>query len=172
MDEYTSPPKDKDELMVWIKREWDRLMGTIQNLDEAQMVIPDEGGWAIKDHLAHLAEWERFLRLNHLQRIPAYEVIGVDPETFAKLDEDGENAILFERSRNRSPKEIVDSLIASHAEVLDELEKWTFADLMKPRFDNGDPSRTIGLYVAGNTYFHYREHRQTIEKILAQNTSR
>ena len=166
MDEYKRPPRDKDELLIWIKQEWDSLMEAVQDLDEARMSIPDEGGWTIKDNLAHLAEWERFLCLNHLQRIPPHEVMGIDQETFAALDEDGINALMVERNRNRSTAEVITAVKESHAQMLQELEAWSYADLMKPRFDNGDPSRTVGLYVAGNTYLHYQEHRETIEKNL------
>lgn len=166
MDEYTRPPKDKAELLAWIDLEWNRLLVAVQGLDEEAMSAPDKGGWSIKDNLAHLADWERFLRLNHLQRIPPHEVLGIDPETFATLDEDGQNAILLERSQNRTAVEIIAGLKESHAQVLEELEDWSFVNLMKPYFDNGDPTLTLGHYVAGNTYLHYREHRETIERNL------
>jgi len=166
MEPYQRPPKDKDELLAWIELEWNKLQAAIAALDEGQMSVPDAGGWTIKDNLAHLAEWERFLCLNHLQGMPAHEAMGIDPETFASLDEDGINAILAERSRGSSAAEILRKLEASHAQVLQELENWSYEDLMKPRFDNGDPSRTVGLYVAGNTYLHYREHREVIENNL------
>jgi hypothetical protein len=164
MGVYTSPPKDKDELLTWIEKEWDLLQNTIRGLDESQMSIPDEDGWSIKDNLAHLGEWERYLVLNHLRRIPPHEVMGIAQDQFAAMNEDGLNAILFERNKERTTTEIMEMLQNSHTQVLEELAGWSFADLMKPRFENGDPSLSIGMYVAGNTYLHYREHRETIEK--------
>jgi hypothetical protein len=64
--------------------------------------------------------------------------------------------------------EVKAMLQQSHTLVLAELAKWSFADLMKPRFEDGDPGLTVLLYVTGNTYEHYREHRETIEKYLRQ----
>lgn len=51
--------------------------------------------------------------LSRLQRIPPHEVLGIDEALLANLDEDGENEILFQRSRDRSVDEILAMLIES-----------------------------------------------------------
>ncbi|MDE3090931.1 MAG: ClbS/DfsB family four-helix bundle protein [Chloroflexota bacterium] len=161
-------PRNKNELMERIAREWDALQRAFAGLNDMQMSTPDAGGWSVKDNLAHLAEWERFLRLHYLHDQPPHEVMGVDQATWDKVDENGLNAILFERNRNHAASEIVAALRDSHAQTLDELERLSYDDLMKPRDADDPQKRPLIGWVIGNTYEHYREHCASIEKIARQ----
>lgn len=166
MDPYSTPPANKAELFAWIEAEWQALHRAVQPLNEQDMSVSDEGGWSVKDNLAHLAEWERYLVLNHLRRVPPYEVFDIEPEVYARLKEEDINAILFERNRDRSMEDIVAFLGETHALVMEELSSWKFEDLSQPRFEEDVEKRPVGLFVAGNTYLHYREHRKSIETLL------
>jgi len=166
--DYSIPPRDKAELMQRIEREWTALQRAIEGLGDEQMNVPDTGGWSIKDNLAHLAAWERFMRLHHLRDLPPHEVMGVDQATFEQVDENGLNAILFERNRSRSIADVLAGLNRSHADVLPDLEPMSFADLMKQRFPGDPEARPLIDWVIGNTYDHYREHRAAIEKLAGR----
>lgn len=166
--DYSQPPSSKAELIERIRREWAALEGARQGLTEAQLSAPDAGGWSIKDNLAHLAEWHRFLRLYHLRGQPPHEVMGVDEESFEKLGEDGLNEVLFRRNKDRSAGDIVAELHRSYEQVLADLEGMSFEQLMRPHYADDPEKRPLIGWVIGNTYDHYLDHRGAIERLARQ----
>jgi hypothetical protein len=167
-DDPSRPPKDKDELLDRIRKEWNALDRAVTGLSEERMSVPGEGGWSIKDHLSHLAAWERWLRLCYLHHRPGYEVLEIDEPTFQTLDENGINAILQERNQGRPLEEVLTEHRRGHAELLAELNGYSFEDMLKP-VDPQDPEqRPLLGWIIGNTYDHYREHRETITKLAGK----
>jgi hypothetical protein len=167
-DDYSRPPQDKAELLTRIEREWRALERAFAGLSDQQMSVLDAGGWSIKDNLAHLSAWERFMRLSYLHKMPAHEAMNVDAETYRQTDENGMNAILFQRNKDRPVAEVLAGLREEHARVLGELAKMSFEQMMMP-LDVDDPQkRPLIGWIIGNTYDHYREHRATIEKLSAK----
>lgn len=160
-------PKDKAELLARIDQEWTALRELIDSLTPKQMSEAVPGSWSVKDHLVHLTTWVQFLLRYHLGQEPPHIVMGLDVETFERLDEDGLNALIYERSQDRSLEDVLDSFTQSHNQVLDALELVTFADLMKPHYADDPEARPLINWVIGNTYDHYREHRQTIQEGLS-----
>ena len=159
-------PQNMSELLSEIDREWQELQKAIKKLTQEQMTAPDPGGWSPKDNLAHLATWMDIMREAHLNKKPEHEVMGMDAATVAGLDEDGENAILFERYRNLPTAEVLTWMDSAYAKVVDTLRKTSFADLMKPIHDNDPEKRQVILSVQGNTSEHFVEHRLIIERNL------
>jgi hypothetical protein len=162
-------PQSTPELLAEIDREWLELQKTIKKLTEEQMTAPDPGGWSPKDNLAHLAAWMHIMCESHLNKKPAHEVMGMDAATLAGLDEDGENAILFERYRNLPTAEVLTWLDSTYAKVVEVLKKKPFADLMKTIRDNNPEKRPVILSVLGNTSEHFVEHRRIIERKFKPN---
>jgi hypothetical protein len=161
-------PQDKNDLLERIQREWSALMQAIEGLASEQMSVPDAGGWSIKDNLAHLTAWEQFMLLHYLQGRPPHEAMQIDAATLERLDENGINAVLFERNRIRPAADVLDGLRRSHEQVVAFLEQMSFADLMKPRFSDDPQARPLINWVIGNTYEHYLEHRQTIQAMVGR----
>ena len=157
-------PQNMSELLSEIDREWQELQKAIKKITPEQMTAPDPGGWSPKDNLAHLADWMHFMLEAHLNKRPAHEVMEIDAATLAGLNEDEENAILFERSRNRPTAEVLAWLDSTYAKVVETLKKTPFADLMKPIRDNDPEKRPVILSVLGNTSEHFVEHRRVIER--------
>ena len=164
-DTTSSMPKDKADLIERIQREWSALMQIVDRLKPEQMILSGAGGWSAKDNLAHLAAWERFMILHDLQGYPPHEAMQVDEATYERLDEDGQNAVLYERNRERSVADVLDDLRRTHAQALATLEHMTYADLMKPRYPDDPEARPVIGGVIGNTYEHYEEHRRAIQAI-------
>lgn len=167
-DDYSRPPRDKRELLERIRREWNALDRAIAGLGEQQMTIPDEGGWSIKDNLAHLAAWERLMRLQALQHRPGHEALGVDEAAYRTLDENGINAILQQQNRDRPLEEVLTEHRRSHAEVMADLTGLTFEEMLKPLDADDSQRRPLLSWITGNTYEHYREHRETILKFIGK----
>ena len=164
--DHNISPRTKAELMARIQRDWAALEETIANLTEEQMSVPDAGGWSIKDNLAHLAAWERYMLDAYLHGRPAHEAMGMDEVTYAAADEDGVNDIIYQRNRDRPVADVLADWRRSHRVVLDHLWSVPFDDLLKP-LDPNDPEKRPALgWVIGNTYEHYQEHGEYIGRIV------
>ncbi|MFQ5409032.1 MAG: ClbS/DfsB family four-helix bundle protein [Anaerolineales bacterium] len=159
-------PTNMPELLNQIQQEWDRLLAMVSALTPDQMDARDAGGWSIKDNLAHLAEWENYLARHYLGSKAAHVAMGIDANTFARLDEDGLNAILHARNSGHPAPAVLALLREAHAKTLVALERYTFADLLTPRIPDGDPDDTLLAKVIGNTSAHYSEHGASIAAIL------
>jgi hypothetical protein len=158
-------PQDKAELIALIADEWMALLQIIDKTTPDQMTTPDVGGWSPKDNLAHLAAWEGFMIRRYLQGQPPHEAIQIEKATLEHLEEDDINQILFERNRLRSVDDVLQELQQTHATLLDTLEQMTFADLMQPISEDAQ-HRPLIIWVMGNTYQHYREHRETMQAMI------
>ena len=110
-------PQNKTDLLAIIGVEWRKLLKVVDQLTPEQMITPDSGGWSPKDNLAHLADWMNIMRECYLGKKPVHEVMEMDSETYGHLDEDGENAVLFERSRDRTVSDVIEGLKRSYGEV-------------------------------------------------------
>lgn len=159
-------PKDKDELLQLIEKEWKALMEVVDRLTPEQMTRPDAGGWSPKDNLAHLTEWMAYMKASYIQKVPPHEALKIEAEKLKHLDEDGENAILFERNRQRPAADVVARLKSTYADVMETLRSMSYADFMKPIRESGPDKRLVMEGILGNTSAHFHEHRETIEKGL------
>lgn len=163
-------PTSTEELLNQIDAAWATLQAGLANLTEEQLNTPDEGGWSIKDNLAHLSAWEHYMVASHLGGASVTETHGVDQAT-VDAGEDAINAAIQKRSSTKSATEIRAEANRVHAEVLQTLRTTPFADLLKPRY-NDDPERRPMLnWVLGNTCEHYQEHGAYIQKQLKRLTT-
>ena len=168
MDNETLPSSTA-ELLDRIQHGWDELWTAIDGLTAEQLQTPDAGGWSIKDNLAHLTAWERFLLLRYLQGLPADEAMGLD-EASTQPHYDIINAALYERNRDRSLADVTESARATHREVVDYLSDLPFETVMRQLYDDDPRKLPLMAWVAGNTFGHYEEHLEAI-RALAGRTS-
>jgi hypothetical protein len=167
-------PTNMNEYLEIMRRSRESLEKVIvgRSLDELTG-LRDAGGWAVKDHLFHLAAWERGMTYL-LQKRPRYEGMGLDERSYVELDTDAINDIIFTHSRDRPLAQVMDEFRSSHREFLDVLGSMTFEDLQRPYSwynpDDTVPGRDQPVFnwVFGNTAHHFAEHREWIEQILAQ----
>jgi hypothetical protein len=157
-------PPDKLELLRRIRRDWSALLRFLEDKDETGLSRSKPGHWSIKDNLVHLAFWEKFLLLHHLQRTPAHLVLEVDPAELHQLGEDGFNRLIWERSQKRSLADVLRDLHETHARLMLALEAVEFEALREPdRIDTLIP-RPLLESVVCNTYEHYQEHLATLQR--------
>lgn len=162
-------PGNKKELMSAIEREWKLLLGVAEKLTDEQMTTPDAGGWSPKDNLAHITEWLNILMEYHIEKHPAHEVMGVSEEVTKDWDMEIINPVLFERNKNRPRGEVMDGLKQAFGSLIAKLESMSFDDLLKPRHANDPEKRPLLIWVIGDTYDHFLEHRETIERGIKEN---
>jgi len=158
-------PQSKGELLDRIEGEWRLLQNVMSTIPPERMQIPSSGGWSVKDVLAHIAEWERYMRLHHLQEIPSHDVLGLEFDVYKTLDEDGLNAILFERNKDRTVGDVTAGLDGSHAQVMRDLGAMSFEEMIGRTATDSREAKPKLVWIAANTYEHYREHREAIEKL-------
>ncbi len=164
-------PKSKAELLEHIQREWTALWAVIDALNAEQMLQADAGGWSIKDNLAHLAEWERFIINNQFEGQAPAEAIKIEQVILEKLDEAGMNAVLLARNQARPLTDVLADLRQTHARLLAALDQTSDAALQKETRSIGPKSEAVMVWVVYNTYEHYAEHRQTITQNAKQRLS-
>lgn len=168
--DYSRRAENKDALMALIDREWTALEQAIAGLRDERMLVPDAGGWSIKDNLAHLSAWEEFLRLHYLEKIPEAEAFGMDEATLRELSQ--VNAAIFERNKDRPLQNVLSGMRATHAQLMAALNRMSFEEMLQPLPVNDNPEQhTLWDEIVNNTYDHYREHRATIEKLVKGGTA-
>jgi uncharacterized protein (TIGR03083 family) len=149
-----------------IDRSWTALQETIGRLDDRQLAAPGPEGWSVKDHLAHLAEWEDIL-------LAVLE--GRDP--MASLDEvpdgtDALNALLRERHADQPPSNVRRLLDQAHARTMRRLAELGEEGLARPysAYQPGstrpDRDQPVLGWVLGNTAEHFDEHRTWIQALI------
>jgi DinB family protein len=173
-------PKTTADVLSRVDRAWASLEGTVGRLSPTQLTeVRDPAGWAVKDHLMHVAAWEDAF-VARLEGRPTHEALGLDEATLT-LDEDAVNAAIFERHRDRALTEVLDALQASHRTArarLAALHERTVAGpasgvlppLPAPAstgFTERDTT-PAGAWIGGNTWEHYDAHHGWIRELVAR----
>lgn len=162
----------KAELLAHIARDWAALQTLLNGLSAAQWTqLRNPDGWAVKDHIAHLAAWQRSV-IAFLQGQPRHEALDVPQEIYLSYDEDAINAVIFAAHRDDSLEAVRADLAASHEEILRLLAPLSDEDLHQ-RYSHflpaeepqggGSPAFNV---IYGNTAHHYRTHQVWIEAQL------
>lgn len=143
------------EVLARVDRAWEALQQTVASLSERELTeLRDPAGWAVKDHLIHVAAWEQAF-LAGVDGRPRHEALGIDAADARGDDFDAINAAIFARNRARSLGDVLAAVEASHREVRARL-----AGPATRRPPAGD--------VAGNTWEHYGEHHGWIRELVGR----
>src|SRR2546429_5427685 len=134
-EEFSSPPRNKADLLARIEQSWATLQETLQGLSEEQLEgSKDQEGWSALDHLAHIAAWEDMLT-GLLQGRPLHEAFGLDLASYEQVGSTDElNALLHERLPQRSAQEALASHQQSHQRAVAALTALPHEDWSKPIF--------------------------------------
>ena len=168
------PRYTKAELAREIEGAWTKLNGGLDRLSQAQMTdIRDAQGWAVKDHLVHMAAWERSVAV-FLQGQPRSEGLGVDEQLYLTGDDDAINAAIQEQWKDVSLAEALAEFRKVHTQLLSLIEPMSDDDLHKASsmyqpagLDDPDERPIIGM-IYSNTANHFREHQEWIESLVSQ----
>jgi hypothetical protein len=159
---------DKAMLLDRIQSSYAEFEKVFALLDEALITSAGaDGGWSIKDILAHIMAWHRRLldRIGAIARNeePAFLISGVGNGEIDRL-----NAQFYEENKARPLNEVLSDLRASHFQVVESVRRMTDEDLMDPQrfvWMDGDPFWKL---VAGDTYEHYQEHMESIKELASR----
>ena len=159
-----------DEVRARIREKRQELVDLVATIEPAQLEAPGpDGGWAIKDHLVHIAAWEQWL-LALFERRNLLEAMGAGA---AGRNVDEINAVVYEKHRNDSVKNALAYFSDSHHELMRVLDRQTTEDFEQPYHVFFPPaqgeaaSQPVLDAVAANTYDHYAEHIAWIKEMRA-----
>lgn len=163
----------KEQLLGEVSSAWAELSAALDRLTPEQMTeIRDHEGWSVKDHVVHMAAWERSVAV-YLQGFPRAAGLGIDEELYQNGEEDDINAAIQARWQGISPDEALDELKATHQLLLTLLEPMSDDDINRPNSDfgprsEGEPdTRPICGMIYSNSANHFREHQGWIESLVS-----
>jgi len=163
-----------NSVMAPIETGWDELNALIDSLGPQGLTLTGPDGWAVKDHLVHIAAWELSLLglLEGADRRSAMGVPDADEET------DAINAAVWALHRGKTPEEARAYSRDTHAALMALLGRLSEADLERPynHFQPNDPrdpndNRPAVDWVAGNTWEHYAEHIGWINQLTRDSSA-
>jgi hypothetical protein len=170
--QFPPDPRNKEELIERILGGRVRLEELIDSLSDEELAAPGpDGEWSVKDHLAHLAAWERLL-LEWLRGGTGreHEIVGLDQAAYEAArragDEDGLNAAIYQLNRDRALAEVREAFDEASDAVLSMLERMTWDDLQRPAFPNDPHAPPLLGYTIGNTYGHFADHMGWIRELV------
>jgi hypothetical protein len=117
---------DREDLLRHYRESRARLLAAIDDLTDEQMSDPSIDGWAVKDHLAHLALWDD-MRADEVERISA----GFESAwRMTEEQDDAHNATGYELRKSMSAaqarwelensrRKLLDAITAAKPEALD-----------------------------------------------------
>jgi hypothetical protein len=154
----------RSELLAVLDREWANIERICASLSEADMVKPGaQGEWSIKDILAHISAWEKYL-LDRLGMV----MTGVPPLYPAMKSWDDIhrfNAQVYAENKDRPLTSVIIEFRSLYRGVMTVLEALNDDLLNQPySYDFPDDSLTLLQLIRANTYVHYREHCNAIKK--------
>jgi hypothetical protein len=168
------PEYNKALLMSEIESSWPQLNAAIEQLTDEQMTeLKDAEGWSVKDHLAHIAAWERSM-VYLFQGKPRHEGLGVDESLYLNGNDDAINAVIQQQCAHLTPAEALAEMRSVHSQLMRLIEPMSDEDLQKPysHYLPGQPGEDDGTpilaRVYGNSAGHFKEHLGWIRSLVGQ----
>jgi hypothetical protein len=152
---------------------WEGLETYLSGLTEQQMTdLYDDQGWNIRDHITHLAAWEK-TNWMLLQGKPRYEGLIDDPALLYQKPIDEENAILREHWQHLSIQAARAEFGRIHHEFRTALQALKDADLslpagqLFPQIAPDEPRKVMDI-LQDNANGHIAEHLPWIQAIAGR----
>jgi hypothetical protein len=146
------------ELMERISRERKPLEQAAAGLSDDDLVATS-GGWSVKDHLAHVAEWERRL-LGEVQGDLVAAHFGTTNGDILEgtVSADVLNAAIHARHRDDSPASVREEFRASGEALRAAFAGLSDADLQQPVRPDDPNVETLVELIGWDTFRHYPDH--------------
>jgi hypothetical protein len=162
-------PKDKQDLLAVIDKEWGALKSLIEKTSEEYRMIPEvQADWSVKDIMAHITAWERFGQ----DRIHSAKT--GEPIQFPVIESDDFvndfNAEVYKENASVPLSKVEDEFEAAHEELLETIRELDddFLQSALPFDWAGD--LTAMVFLSANTHWHYPEHGLAIRVWLTKNS--
>jgi hypothetical protein len=169
-DAFAATPT-KADLIERINRAWSTLEGAIAGLGEEALTTPGNDGWSVKDHLAHIEGWERYL-LALLERRSPSSAIGIDLATLRSTADDPLNELIIEPTKEHPLSQVLADLRRTHERLLAAVAALPEGDLERLAADYqpeelADDTDSIAGWIAHICDEHLRDHVGWIQGLTA-----
>lgn len=168
-------PENKDELVRRVRERHAEMEALLATLTPSQMNAPElDGGWSVKDSLAHLTEWETLL-IDWVGKYRRGEEVKRWAEGFLIDEGDAEaqmhrfNAHLYEKNRDLPLDHVLASYREMYAKVVALLTSLSEDEIYNPTHFPAREGRPLITLIVGDSYEHYDEHIGWIRVWLAKN---
>jgi uncharacterized protein (TIGR03083 family) len=174
--EKTEKRWSKAELLERMRTAYEDLGDTLRPLSNEQLSRPGPEGWAVKDHLAHLAAWELGVA-ELLQRRSRFAAMLIEEAMEQGKDIDEINDLIYRQNTGLSPSEALEKFHAAHRQMLQALDVLSDEDLYRPYASyvpegSQGPQDPVLRWIASNTFEHFEEHNGWIGELLSSRKSK
>lgn len=151
---------DIAETLALLDSERARLDAAVASIPHERMETPElDGGWSVKDVVAHITWSEREMVGVLRQRA----LVGSE---LWELSQDARNAAVYEENRARPLDDTLDEARRVFAELRAEIARLSDAELNDPAAIVGLPGEiTPWRLLAGNSWAHYPEHLPALQAL-------
>jgi hypothetical protein len=158
----------KPKILELIQAERADLEGTLARLSDEQMTRPGvEGGWSVKDLLAHLTVWEtrmvEWIGQSLRGEVPERPAPGMTWDDLDRLNE--ETYLLY---KDRSLSEALSDFHTTYRRAMEVVSSLQERDLLDPQRFAWRQGAPLWHMVAANTWEHYQEHHAAISHWLTE----
>jgi len=153
-------PMSRDAVFKSIANAWNELHMFIGSLSQDQITQPtDPAGWTVKDHIIHLAMWEK----TAMAVLTGASIRGAMdiPEDVWSQGDDPINALMQQRYHDMPFAEVMQTFQQIHDALLAKLDTLSEAELLTPfnqKYPDAKDERPLLKWVHIDTAEHYREH--------------
>jgi hypothetical protein len=155
----------RSKLNSEIAAEREILETILGKLSEADMTATAlDGGWSVKDILAHIVDWERRM-VTWIEESLEGDGPDLSPDwTTDALDQMNEQ--IYQANKDRPLGEVISDFEQSYQQSLRAVERLTDQDLLDANRFAWREGHPMWILIQENTSAHYREHHEMIERWL------
>ena len=170
-DAFAAKPT-KADLIEGINGAWSTLERAIASSSEEALTTPGGDRWSVKDHLAHIESWERYL-LAVIERRSPSSAIGIDLATVRSTADDPLNALIIEPTKEHPLSQVLAGLRRTHERLLVAIAAVPEGDLERLAADYqpeelADDTDSIAGWIHHICDEHLRDHVDWINRITAR----
>ena len=157
----------KAKLLEQIQTERRALEAVLAQVGATQMTAPLlDGGWSVKDVLAHIFCWEQHV-IHWVKASLQGAPVEAPPYDLPNAELDAINARYQADNKDRSLADVRQEFNATYQEILTLTQTLTEEQLFDPERYAWRDGHPLWELIGANTFWHYLEHREAIENILA-----
>ena len=156
-------PENVQQLVDTIQADWAAWKKLVNQFPQDRLTQPGAAGdWSLKDIIAHITWHEKEM----VGLITAHALVGSE---LWNLPTEERNAAIYEEVRHQPLEQVLEESAEIHKQLLEALPSLSDEDLTNPEsFPNMPPDWQPWMLIAQNTYEHYQDHIQDIERWLAE----